>query len=93
MKRLEGFWMRQDCLIMFRSLTYAQRAAHRLERSGVTAGVRRAPPGLTDRGCAYCVRLRANRLVASLSLLEKHGLEHGKVFVQREDGSWQEVQG
>ena len=83
--------MRQDCLILFRSLTHAQRAAHGLERGGMTAIVRKAPPGLSDRGCTYCVRLRANRLDAALALLAERGMEHGRVFVQREDGVFQEV--
>ena len=80
--------MRQDCLILFRSLTFAQRAAHALERAGVAATVRKAPQGLTDRGCTYCVRLR---LSGALTLLEQRGMEHGKVFLSREDGGWQEV--
>ena len=83
--------MRQDCLILFRSLTFGQRAAHLLERGGITATVRKAPQGLTDRGCTYCVRLRANRLSTALTLLEQRGMEHGKVFLAREDGGWQEV--
>ena len=83
--------MRQDGLILFRSLTFAQRAAHVLERGGFTATVRKAPQGLTDRGCTYCVRLRANRLSSALTLLKQRGLEHGMVFLSREDDSWQEV--
>ena len=83
--------MRQDGLILFRSLTFAQRAAHMLERGGMTATVRKAPQGLTDRGCTYCVRLRAGRLDDALRLLEQRGAEHGKVILAREDGSWQEV--
>ena len=83
--------MRQDCLILFRSLTFAQRAAHILERNGITATVRKAPQGLTDRGCSYCVRLRAGRLSGALTLLAQRGLEHGKVFLLREDGNYQEV--
>lgn len=84
-------WMRQDGLILFRSLTFAQRAAHVLERGGFTATVRKAPQGLTDRGCTYCVRLRAEKMRAALALLEQRGMEHGRVFVSRDDGGWQEV--
>lgn len=83
--------MQQDCLILFRSLTYAQRAAHALERSGFTATIRKAPPGLTDRGCTYSVRIRARNLSRALTLLQQRGLEHGKVFVSAPDGGWQEV--
>ena len=83
--------MRQDGLILFRSLTFAQRAAHVLERGGFTATVRKAPQGLTDRGCTYCVRLRAEKMRAALALLDQRGMEHGRVFIAREDGGWQEV--
>ena len=82
--------MRQDCLILFRSLTHAQRAAHILERSGMTATVRKAPQGLTDRGCSYCVRLRADRLSGALTLLGSGlhvshlSLEEGQLLVEGE---------
>ena len=85
--------MQQDCLILFRSLTYAQRAAHALERSGLTATIRKAPPGLSDRGCTYSVRIRARNLGGALALLSRKGLEHGKVFLTGPDGGWQEVRG
>ena len=84
--------MRQDCLILFRSLTHAQRAAQILERNGMTATVRKAPQGLPARGCSYCVRLRAGRMCGALPLLAQRGLELGKVFLLREDGNYQEVQ-
>ena len=83
--------MRQDCLILFRSLTYAQRAARALERSGITATVRKAPAGLTDRGCTYGVRLRERHLGDALSLLRRGGLERGRVFLIQPEGGYQEV--
>ena len=84
--------MQQDCLILFRSLTYAQRAAHLLERGGVTATVRKAPLNLTDRGWTYGVRLREKRLERALALLKQRGVDHGKVFLMRADGDYHEVQ-
>lgn len=83
--------MRQDCLILFRSLTYAQRAARLLERGGITATVRRAPQGLTDRGCTYSVRVRDSRRAEALALLERQGAEHGRVFLIGADGEAREV--
>lgn len=83
--------MQRDCLILFRSLTYAQRAARLLERSGITATIRRAPQGLTDRGCTYCVRLRAQKMREALALLEQRGMDRGKVFLLEADGKMQEV--
>ena len=83
--------MQRDCLILFRSLTHAQRAARMLERSGITATIRRAPPGLTDRGCTYCVRLRAQKLQEALALLAQRGVDRGRVFLLNADGSAEEV--
>ena len=45
-------------LIIARSITYAQRMSVALERAGVTNRIYRAPAGLTERGCAYAVRIR-----------------------------------
>ena len=83
--------MQRDCLILFRSLTYAQRAVHILERGGITATIRRVPQGLTDRGCTYAVRVRSQRLSQALTLLSRQNLPHGKVFATEADGSYTEV--
>ena len=44
-------------LLMCRSLTYAQKSVKLLERSGITAAVVKAPPGLSRSGCGYAVSL------------------------------------
>ena len=79
-------------LIMFRSLTYAQRGARVLERAGISATIARAPQETTQRGCAYCVRIAGNRLHAALHVLEDNHIPFNSVFRQREDGGYQEVQ-
>lgn len=84
--------MQRDCLILFRSLTYAQRGRRALERAGITAVLRRAPADLTDRGCAYGLKLRADRLQGALGALEKVDVRHGRVFLREADGSYREVQ-
>ena len=43
--------------ILARSVTYAQRMQHSLERAGVRCRISRAPREMTDQGCAYVVRL------------------------------------
>ena len=78
-------------LILCRSLTYAQRAARVLDRAGVTAVVVRPPAGLGPHGCAYALRLREKALPAALRALRDAGLDHGKVWLLRPDGSGEEV--
>ena len=82
----------QYSLILCRSLTYAQRAAHTLERAGITATVRKAPQGASDRGCTYAVKLRTSVLSRALQILNNAGVPYGKQFHLDEDGSLREVE-
>jgi len=82
----------QRNLIMFRSLTYAQRAMHVLERGGVTVGLVKAPQSVSQAGCTYGLRLRSHQLQHSLALLKKHSLPYGKVYEYVTDSRLEEVQ-
>ena len=44
-------------IILFRSLTYAQRGSRALSLAGIPSSVMKAPQGLTEKGCTYGVRL------------------------------------
>ena len=77
-------------LIMFRSLTYAQRAARSLQRRGIPAEITKAPQGTTDRGCTYCLRVADQRLYASLNALQNDRIEHGRIL-QQNNGEYREV--
>jgi hypothetical protein len=79
-------------LLICRSLTYAQQGARALERVGITATVSRVPKTITTRGCAYCIIVSAKAKERALTQLR--GLELGpeRVFLRREDGSFQEVE-
>lgn len=58
-------------LIIARSITYAQRMSVALEQVGVTNRIYRAPAGLTERGCAYAVRIREQDLPKALTALHQ----------------------
>ena len=78
-------------LIMCRSLTYAQRAARALERSGIGTGVLKAPAGLTGNGCSYCVTVSATKGQRAVKILRSENLLQGKVYLQKADSSTEEV--
>lgn len=61
--------MQRYCLILCRSLTYAQRSSRVLERAGITAVVRKAPLSVSKTGCTYCVKLKETQLERALLLL------------------------
>lgn len=77
-------------LIMCRSMTYAQRSAALLERSGITAKVVKAPQGLSSSGCGYGVYLYRHFNEAR-ELLKKNNMISGKIFFRNEDGEYQEI--
>ena len=78
-------------LIMFHSLTYAQRGARVLERAGITAAVTKAPQSTTDRGCTYCIRIGEKALSAALTLLEKNQVRRGRILRMDPDDGYREV--
>lgn len=78
-------------LILCRSLTYAQRTAHVLERSGIHGYVMRTPRSVSSEGCGYCVKISERWLTKALSALNHEGLGPKQVYVERQDHTYDEV--
>lgn len=78
-------------LLMCSSLTYAQRAARLLERSGVPSIITKAPKSATGAGCNYCVKVGEKYLAASLKALKQADFGEVRVFVLSDNGSVSEV--
>ena len=88
--------MQRYCLILCRSLTYAQRSSRALERAGITAVVRKAPLSVSKTGCTYCVKLKETQLERALLLLDRAAIQRGKIYrlledAQRPDGNLEEL--
>lgn len=73
-------------LIACRSLTYAQRAARTLERSGITAAVIRMPRELSATSCAYAVRIPERKLAAAQQTLMEARVPFGAIHPDRSGG-------
>ena len=78
-------------IIMSRSLTYAQRASKLLERSGITATVKRAPQSLSGNGCGYCVGVSYKHGRKAVEVLDEAGLSHGKTYMEEAYGTLREA--
>ena len=78
-------------LLMFRSLTYAQRGARTLERAGVTGTVTRLPRAAGGGGCTYGVIVSPRNLRPALEALRKAGTPPQKIWERDGDGSLREV--
>ena len=80
------------CIIMCRSLTYAQRAQRLLEAGRIHTGITKAPQGITPEGCSYGVRVRAAVLTKALKMLAEAGVRTGRVYCIGSGGEVQEVE-
>ncbi len=76
--------------ITFRSVTPAQRGQRVLTQAGITTTLQRTPRYMQDRGCGYCLRLRAGDVPRAVELLRAAGIGFSKVY-SGENGLVEEV--
>ena len=79
-------------LIVCRSLTYAQRTAAALERTGITARVLRSPKSIAGEGCSHSVKISQRSLPEALLVLQRAELAPKRIFITAGAGSYQEVE-
>ena len=68
------------CIIMCRSLTYAQKTQRLLESRNITARITKAPQGVTPEGCSYGVKVGCGDRSRALSLMSEAGIKAGRVY-------------
>ena len=78
------------CLIVFRSVTYAQNGSSHLSRNHITAVITRPPAGLAKGGCSYALKVRDQDLSRALDILTRAGVPWSSAFRKTNTG-WQEV--
>lgn len=74
------------CLMIARSVTYAQRMQSVMVSNGIRCQIFRAPKELTDRGCAYAVRIPENQMTPALMALNRAQLTPMKIYLTRNNG-------
>lgn len=79
-------------LIVCRSLTYAQRTANILERSGIWCRIVRTPRSISPAGCGYSVRISHGSLAAAIEILKKIGFPIKAVYSSDGLGGYEEVE-
>ena len=78
-------------IILARSVTYAQRMQKSLGRAGIRCHIFRPPRDLTEKGCAYAVRVAVSDLPEALTALHRDGLDPVQIFIFQR-GLYQEVE-
>lgn len=84
--------MKNDWLITFRSITFAQKGERRLRQDGISCDLLRTPRLLSERGCGYCLRIRGKDAVAAVALLREQEILFGKVYAVTGSGKPEERQ-
>lgn len=80
-----------NTILLFRSLTYAQRALAILRRSGIPAVLGKPSTTLGRGSCIHGLKLGERYLPRAMSLLESAGLPIAGVYDLLPDGSYREV--
>lgn len=82
--------MKNEWLITFRSVTFAQRGERALRSRGLQCVMQRTPKKLTERGCGYCLRLRGTDVPTATEILRREKLPYEKLYAVQEDGGTEE---
>lgn len=80
-----------SAIILFRSLTYAQRGVRTLGAGGIPATVVKAPAGLSENGCVYAAGVSERNYRQALHILSEQAVSHGGVFLHDGKGKYTEV--
>ncbi len=79
------------CYITFRSVTPAQKGEGVLRRAGVDCTMQRTPRWMEEQGCGYSLRLRHGTAQIASDLLKENGVSYRKIYLQRENGTFEEL--
>lgn len=82
--------MKNEWLITFRSITFAQRGERALRNGHIPCQMQRTPKNLTERGCGYCLRLQGVDVPRAVEILRREKLPYQKLYAMKEDGSTEE---
>lgn len=73
-------------LIVFRSITFAQRFKKIIERKGITATITRPDIETTGLSCSYAVKISETYLPVAIEELDRYGLYPAKLFIVKNGG-------
>ena len=78
--------------ITFRSVTFAQRGENLLSQKNIRVNLMRTPRWMEEQGCGYALKLWTNDIRFPVKLLRDSKIQLRKIYVQREDGTMEEVE-
>ena len=83
--------MLYGCLIICRSVTYAQRAQNILQRRGYTATLVRPSVEIVGGSCGYAIKIAEKYLTDAVYALRSNGINPVRTVIVQRDGRVHEV--
>ena len=81
----------KQCLITFRSITYAQRGERALTTEGIQCNLRRTPRWMEEQGCGYSLALDYREAPGAVALLRLKQVPFRKVYLRKDGERTEEV--
>lgn len=75
-------------VIIFKSVTYAQRAERLLASKGIPSNVMKAPFGKIIGSCAYGVRISDKNIVTAIDIIKESKLPLVDIMMKQPDGTY-----
>ena len=82
--------MNNPSLILFKSVTYAQRGGRVLSQKGISSYMIRSQAALGGGSCSYALKVWPELLQRSLAALDDSRIPYGKVYVTDRSGNFAE---
>ena len=80
--------MNNPSLILFKSVTYAQRGGRVLAQRGISSYMIRSQAALGGGSCSYALKVRPELLQRSLAALNETNIPYGKVYQTDRSGNF-----
>ena len=79
-----------SCLILFKSITYAQNGNARLLQHGITSYIIRKPSELEGTSCGYALKLNCNDIEKAKETLKNYGIHFTSCW-QSQRNKWYSI--
>ncbi len=79
-------------VIIFKSVTYAQRAERILAKNGIVSNVMKAPFGQNTGSCAFGVRISDKNIVRALGIIKESGISYTDIMIKQTDGTYRRLE-
>ena len=79
-------------VIIFKSVTYAQRAERILAKNGIVSNVMKAPFGKNAGSCAFGVRISDKNIVKAIGIIKESGLSYTDIMIKQADGTYRRLE-